>query len=85
MSDVVLDINILPKTLFSRIKAEKVLFHEENGVFTLTPVLEDEKSFEGLIGMFSDGKLTIDNYLKEKQLEKALEKWVKYMFSMRVL
>ena len=84
MSDVVLDINVLPKTLFSRIKAEKVLFHEENGVFTLTPFVEEEKSFEKLKGMFSDGKLSIDNYLKEKQLEKALEKWTKFMFSMPV-
>ena len=84
MSDMVLDIDILPKTLFSRTKAEKVLFHEENGVFTLTPVVEDEKSFERLIGMFSDGKLSIDNYLKEKQLEKALEIWTKFMFSMLV-
>ena len=74
MSDVVQDINVLPKTLFSRIKAEKVLFYEKNGVFTLTPFVEEEKSFEKLKGMFSDGKLSIDNYLKEKQLEKALEK-----------
>ena len=73
MSDMVLDINVLPKTLFSRTKAEKVLFHEENGIFTLTPVIE-EKSFERLIGMFPDGKLSINNYLNEKQLEKALEK-----------
>ena len=74
MSDMVLDINVLPRTLFSKIKAEKVLFHEENGVFTLTPVLEEKKSFDSLIGMFSDGKLSIDNYLKDKQLEKVLER-----------
>ena len=74
MSDIVLDINVLPKTLFSRLKAEKVLLHEENGVFTLTPVMEKTKSFDGLIGMFSDGKLSIDNYLNDKQLEKALER-----------
>jgi len=58
MSDLVLDISVLPKTLFSKIKTDKVIFHEENGVFTLTP-LEGEKTFESLIGMFSDGKLSI--------------------------
>ena len=74
MSDTILDLDVLPKTLLSRIKTEKVIFHEENGIFTVTPVHEEKKSFDHLVGMFSDGKLSIDNYLKEKQSEKALEK-----------
>jgi len=73
MSDMILDINMVPEAIFSHIKTKKVKFHEENGTFVLTPIIEDEKSFDHLIGMFSDGKLTIDGFLKEKQLEKALE------------
>jgi len=73
MSDMVLDISMVPEAIFSHIKTEKVQFHEENGTFVLTPVTGKEKTFERLIGMFSDGKLSIDGYLKEKQLEKELE------------
>jgi len=73
MSDMILDINMVSEVIFSRIKTKKVKLHEENGVLILTPVVEKEKSFDRLAGMFSDGKLSIDNYLKEKQLEKELE------------
>jgi len=71
MSDIIIDINMVPEAIFSHTKTEKVRFHEENGTFVLTPV--KEKTFDRLIGMFSDGKLSIDGYLKEKQLEKELE------------
>jgi len=73
MSDIVLDINMVPETIFSRTKTEKVKFHEEAGSFVLTPVKGKEKTFDRLIGMFSDGKLSIDGYLNEKRLEKVLE------------
>jgi hypothetical protein len=70
---MIMDISRLPEVLFSRIKTEKVKFHEENGAFIVTPVVEKQKSFDNLIGMFSDGKLSIDNHLKQKQLDKELE------------
>ena len=74
MTDMIIDINMVPKTVFSRTKTKKVKIHEENGSFVLTPIVEKkEKSFDRLIGMFPDGKLSIDNFLKEKQLEKELE------------
>jgi hypothetical protein len=73
MSDKILDINMIPEFIFSHIKTKKVKLQERNGVLILTPVEEKEKSFEHLIGMFSDGKLSIDNYLREKRLEKELE------------
>ena len=74
MSDMIMNTNALPEYLFSRISTEKVLFNEKNGIFTLKPIKEEKKSFDNLIGMFSDGKLSIDNYLREKQFEKELEK-----------
>jgi len=73
MSGMVLDIGMVSETVFSRIKTEKVNFYEENGAIILTPVGETEKTFDGLTGMFSDGKLSIDNYLMEKHLDKELE------------
>jgi hypothetical protein len=73
MSDMILDIGMLPETLFSHIKTEKVRFHEENGSFILTPLTENEKTFDHLIGMFSDGKLSVDNFLAQKRLDMELE------------
>jgi len=73
MSDMIVDINMISEVIFSRIKTKKVKLHEKNGALILTPVVEKEKSFDRLSGMFPDGKLSIDNYLKEKQLEKELE------------
>ena len=73
MLDMVLDINMLPKALFEHTNTTKVEVYEENGSFIVTPVSNTEKSFDGLIGMFSDGKLSIDNFLAQKQLDKELE------------
>jgi len=73
MTDIVMDINMVPEALFSRIKAERVKIHEENGAFVLIPINDEEKTFDRLIGMFSDGKLSIDGYLREKRLERELE------------
>jgi hypothetical protein len=70
---MVLDVNMVPEAIFSHIKTDKVKFHENNGSFVLTPVIEKEKTFDNLIGMFPDGKLSIDGYLKQKQQEKELE------------
>ena len=73
MSDMILDVGILPEPLFSQIKTKKVKFHEENGIFILTPMVENEETFNHLVGMFSDGKLSIDDYLTQKRLDMELE------------
>jgi len=73
MSDMVLDIQTLPEIIFSKISAEKVRFHEENGSIILTPVIEKKRNFDVLFGMFSDGKISSEEYMKEKQIEKELE------------
>jgi len=73
MSDMVLDVHILPEMIFSRITAEKVNFHEENGSIVLTPIIEKKNNFDVLFGMFSDGKISAEEYMKEKQIEKEKE------------
>jgi virulence-associated protein VagC len=72
MSDMILDVQTLPEMLFSRISSEKVKFHEENGSIVLTPVIEKKQNFDVLFGMFSDGKISSEEYMKEKQVEKEL-------------
>ena len=73
MSDMVLDVQILPELIFSKISTDKVKFHEENGSMVLTPIVEKKQNFDVLFGMFSDGKLSSEEYMKEKQKEKELE------------
>jgi hypothetical protein len=73
MAEMVLDIQALPETIFSRIPTKKVKVYEENGTITLTPFSEEKPRFDHLIGMFSDGKISIDDFLEEKRREKELE------------
>jgi len=73
MTDMIVDVQILPETVLSRISSKKVIFHEENGSIILTPVAEKKQDFDVLFGMFSDGKISTEEYIKEKQFEKELE------------
>ena len=73
MAEMVLDTKTLPETVFSKIHTRKVMFFEENGTITLTPCYEEKPSFDHLIGMFSDGKISVDDFLNEKQREMDLE------------
>jgi len=73
MSDMILDVQALPETVFSKISTERVRIHEENGSIILTPIVEKRQNFDVLFGMFSDGKISTEEYIKEKQFEKELE------------
>jgi virulence-associated protein VagC len=73
MTDMVLDVKTLPNVIFSKFSAERVNFHEENGSIILTPVIESKQDFNILFGMFSDGRVSSYEYMKEKQIEKELE------------
>jgi virulence-associated protein VagC len=73
MADMILDVQTLPETILLRISTKKVKIHEENGSITLTPIAEKKQNFDILFGMFSDGKLSTEEYMKEKQIEKELE------------
>jgi hypothetical protein len=73
MTEMVLDIQALPETIFSKISTKKVKFYEENGTITLKPIPEEKPRFDHLIGMFSDGKISIDDFLEEKRRERELE------------
>jgi len=73
MTEIVLDIQALPEMVFSKISSRKVKFHEENGTITLKPFPEQKPRFDHLVGMLSDGKISINDFLDEKQQEKELE------------
>ena len=73
MAEMVLDIQALPEAVFSKFSTNKVKVYEENGIITLTPYQDTKPNFDHLVGIFSDGKISIDDFLKEKQHEIELE------------
>jgi hypothetical protein len=73
MADMIMDLQTLPETIFSRIHTKKVKVHEENGSIVVTPFSEEKPRFDHLVGIFSDGKMSIDNFLTQKQIDKELE------------
>jgi len=73
MSDIILNVQSLPETVFAKISTEKVRIHEENGSIILTPILENKLNFDILFGMFSDGKISSEEFMMEKKIEKELE------------
>lgn len=73
MEDFILNVNTLPEPLHRRIRSEKVKVHEADGVFTLIPLSEKSEYTSRLFGMFSDGKLSTEKYMMQKQADKELE------------
>jgi len=71
--EMVLDVTTLPEKVFSRISTAKVRLYEENGSIILTPVVEAKQNIDTLFGMYSDGKISTEKYMREKRLEKELE------------
>ena len=73
MTDMILDINAIPEKIFSKISTKKVRFYEEDGTIILTPISEEKPRFAHLRGKFSDGKISVDDFLEETRKDKELE------------
>ena len=72
MTDMILDADTLPDPLFQLVRSDKVHVREMNGVITMTPLEEFDCTAE-IYGMYSDGKTSVDKFLKQKFTEIALE------------
>jgi hypothetical protein len=72
MEPLVIDRNILPEPIFSYIQSEKIRISEENGNVILSPI-KNRPNVNELFGMFSDGKLSSKDFIKQKTLEKEME------------
>jgi len=71
MTELVLNTNTLPEPLFRLIRSEKVKVNEENGVVSLTPILEIEGDCP-LRGLAAESNLTVDSFLAMTHDEKEL-------------
>ena len=74
MESVIIDRQALPELITSYIHSEKVRLVEENGNIVLFPVDDEYSILEKSFGLFSDGKLSVERFMKDKKKEKALEK-----------
>ena len=72
MQSIVIDRQILPEPIFSCIQSEKIRMFEENGNIVLSPLKVKPNAHE-LFGMLSDGKLSSEDFIRDKALEKELE------------
>ena len=72
METVVIDRKILPEPIYSYIQSEKIRVFEENGNVILSPIKKTPNANE-LFGMFSDGKLSSKDFIKQKAVEKEME------------
>ena len=76
MIDTIINVKTLPETLRRRIRSSRVQVSENNGAVILTPVdnaNEQLMSVNRIFGMFSDGKISTDKYIAQKQLDKDME------------
>ena len=69
---MVLDARTLPEPLFRFIRTEKVRVREYDGEIRLTPIANSEAGCP-LLGIAADCDFTVDDFLKRKREEKALE------------
>ena len=77
IAELTLKTKTLPEPLRRLIAAEEVRVREgDNGAIRLIPVKVSEKPVNNcpLLGLYADGKLTVDGYLERKRIEKELDR-----------
>ena len=77
METMVISRGILPEPIFSYIKTEKIKVFRENGNVVLSPFIKQTK-IEELYGKYS--KLSSEEFIRQKSIEKELENWVMFIF-----
>ena len=78
MEDTIINVNTLPETIHRRLLSKRVRVREENGVVLLIPIQDSSDdvwaAVEQLQEMFADSSISSEKFMKNKQLEKQLER-----------
>ncbi|MCL2147711.1 MAG: hypothetical protein FWH52_07885 [Synergistaceae bacterium] len=72
MVEMVLNTSALPESLVRLIHTERVRVRETHGEILLTPIKESDVDCP-LLGMFSDGRISVDKFIANKRIEKELD------------
>jgi hypothetical protein len=70
--EMVIDRQILPEPIFSYLHSEKIRLLKNDDNVILTPV-KNKPNVNELLGMFKDGKISSDDFIAQKRLEKEIE------------
>ena len=73
MSELILNTDTLPEPLPQMIPTSRVKVRETKGVVSLFPLSESTDCIDKMFGMFSDGKMSVEKFSKQKSAEKELE------------
>jgi len=74
MAEIILQAKILPEPLFQLINTEMVKVREYNGEVHLIPITEKTTPSDcPLLGLYADGKLTVEQHLAWSREDKELE------------
>jgi len=73
MSEMILNVNALPETLFRMITTERVKLRQSGNVISLTPFHEVTKDECPLLGIAADSTLTVEKFLAMTREDKLLE------------
>ena len=78
MDNIIVNVNTLPEFIHRRIRGDRVRVREENGAIILMPVQDLQQdtweALEQLRDMLSDGKMSTEKYVAQKQVDKELER-----------
>ena len=72
MIELVLETQTLPESIVHLINTKMVKIRETDGDLVITPIRESNDICP-LLGMFSDGKISTEKFMAQKQTEKKLE------------
>jgi hypothetical protein len=72
MESIIIDREILPEPIISYFNTKKIKIFEENGNVIFSPI-SNKPNLDELVGMFSDGKLSSENFIKQKAIEREME------------
>ena len=73
MSEMVISVNALHKTLLEMIPTKKVKLRQSDGIISLIPLREVTKDECPLLGLAADSSLTVEKFLAMTQEDKVLE------------
>ena len=73
MTEMVLETNTLPEPIMQLIHTKQVKVRESKGEILITPIGEKDLDCP-FLGMFADGKISVDTFMVQKQQEKELER-----------
>ena len=76
MTEMILQAKTLPTPLLKLIHTKNVIIRELDGEIHLIPIEEPvaQQSTMPILGMYTDGKLTVEGHLKRNREEMALER-----------